>query len=78
MSVPVHSDPSFTRSTGPSTAPEPDIARSGSGYEGRLAVTEDERAQAQRLRYEVFAGEWGATLAHTHLDVEAWTRGVTT
>lgn len=40
-------------------------------YEVSLAATEAELSEAQRLRYEVFAGEWGAALAHTHLDVDA-------
>ncbi|MDQ3733774.1 MAG: GNAT family N-acetyltransferase [Actinomycetota bacterium] len=40
-------------------------------YEVRLALTENELAQAQLLRHQVFVGEWGAGLAHTHLDVDA-------
>lgn len=73
LSVPVHSDQSPTKSTEPSTLLPPAIAHTDSErhYEVRLAVTEDEIARAQRLRHEVFAGEWGAALTHTHLDVDA-------
>ena len=73
LSSPVHSDQSATPSTASITARPPAVAHTDSArhYEVRLAVTEGELAQAQRLRHEVFAGEWGAALAHTHLDVDA-------
>jgi len=72
LSVPVHPDLLSTTSTAASI-PEPDVAHTDSeqNYEVRLATTENELAQAQRLRHEVFAGEWGASLEHTHLDIDA-------
>ena len=73
LSVPVHSDQSATPSPAAINPWRPAVAHTDSErrYEVRLAVTEDELARAQRLRYEVFAGAWGAALAHTHLDVDA-------
>ena len=73
MSVPVHPDPPSSPSTTPSmptptTVTQTDVNRN---YEVQLAIAENELAQAQRLRHEVFAGEWGAALAHTHLDADA-------
>ncbi len=74
MSVPVHPGPPATTSTATPTTPIPaavihtDPSRNN---EVRLAITETELAQAQRLRHEVFAGEWGAVLADTHLDANA-------
>lgn len=72
MSVPVQSGQSSIDSAKP-TAASPDVAHTDSGqnYEVRLARTENELGRAQRLRHEVFAGEWGATRPHTHLDVDA-------
>ena len=74
LSVPMHSDPPARTSTAPSARhPDATVAHTdrARNYEVRLAVTENELAQAQRLRHEVFAGEWGAVMAHTHLDVDA-------
>ncbi|MEJ7771226.1 MAG: GNAT family N-acyltransferase [Geodermatophilaceae bacterium] len=74
LSVPMHSDPPARTSTAPSARhPDATVAHTdrARNYEVRLAVTENELAQAQRLRHEVFAGEWGAAMAHTHLDVDA-------
>ena len=73
LSVPVHSDQSPSGSTKPTATPPTAIAHTDAerNYEVRLAITENELAHAQRLRYQVFAGEWGAALAHTHLDADA-------
>lgn len=70
MSVPVHSEQSASRATQSRSAPEVAHTDSGRNYEVRLAITESELGQAQQLRHEVFAGEWGAALTHTHLDVD--------
>lgn len=66
-----------TRTTDPSMEPVPQSTVSMSRkdadqrYEVRVASSESELAQAQRLRHQVFAGEWGARLPHTHLDADA-------
>ncbi len=73
MSLPVHAEPSPSRSTAPATPLPSSVAHTDPNrkYEVRLAITENEIAEAQRLRHQVFSGEWGAALAHTHLDVDA-------